>query len=101
MASGAAWVGTPTYGVAAQLAASHQVLAPATQIFQRERYSFETPAERADFSKPGLVVVPARNPAGALLPLCFAKVDALRADRARAGRSATQLRGLPSRRAPP
>jgi hypothetical protein len=75
--SGAAWIGTPTYGVAAQLAASPQLLAPATQIFQRERYTFETPAERADFTRPGLVVVPARNPAGALLPRCFAKVDAL------------------------
>ncbi len=76
-ASGAAWVGTPTYGVAAQLAASHQVRAPATQIYQRERYSFETPPERADFSQPGLVVVSPRDPAGALMPLCFGKVDAL------------------------
>ncbi|HXQ15188.1 MAG TPA: glycosyltransferase family 39 protein [Caulobacteraceae bacterium] len=77
VAAGAAWVGAPTYGVAAQLAALPQLRAPATQIFQRERYTFETPGERADFTRPGLVVVPARNPAGALLPLCFAKVDAL------------------------
>ena len=77
VASGAAWVGTPTYGVAAQLAASHRVQAPAAQIYQRERYSFETPPERADFSQPGLVVVSPRDPAGALLPLCFGKVDAL------------------------
>ena len=76
-AAGAAWVGTPTYGVAAQLAASPQLLAPATQIFQRERYTFETPAERADFTRPGLVVVSPRSTAGALLPQCFAKVDAL------------------------
>ncbi len=87
--SGAGWVGTPTYGVAAQFAASHQVLAPAMQIFQRERYSFETPAERADFGKPGLIVVPAHNPAGAALPLCFAKVDALPPITRGAGRSAT------------
>jgi 4-amino-4-deoxy-L-arabinose transferase-like glycosyltransferase len=76
-ASGAAWIGTPTYGVAAQLAASRQVHGPATEIFQRERYTFETLAERADFTRPGLIVVPARNPAGALLPLCFGQVDAL------------------------
>jgi 4-amino-4-deoxy-L-arabinose transferase-like glycosyltransferase len=77
VAVGAAWVGAPTYGLAAQLAASHQLLAPATQLFQRERYSFETPAERADFGRPGLIVVPPRNPAGALLARCFATVDAL------------------------
>jgi hypothetical protein len=76
-ASGAAWIGTPTYGVAAQLAAAPRIHAPAIQIYQRERYTFETAAERADFARPGLVVVPARNPAGALLPLCFGKVDAL------------------------
>ena len=90
VASGAAWVGTPTYGVAAQLAASHQLLAPATQVFQRERYSFETPAERADFTRPGLVLVPARNPAGALLPGCFGKVDALPPIGRGEGKSATR-----------
>jgi 4-amino-4-deoxy-L-arabinose transferase-like glycosyltransferase len=87
-ASGAAWVGTPTYGVAAQFAASHRVAAPATEIFQRERYTFETPAERADFTRPGLVVVPARNPAGARLPLCFGQVDALAPITRGQGRSA-------------
>jgi hypothetical protein len=76
-AAGAAWVGTPTYGVAAQFAAAPQLHAPATQIFQRERYSFETLSERANFSEPGLVVVPPGNPAGALLPRCFGKVDLL------------------------
>jgi hypothetical protein len=87
--AGAAWVGTPTYGVTAQLAASHQVLVPATQIFQRDRYSFETPDERAAFTRPGLVIVPARNPAGAVLPRCFAEVDALPPISRGAGRSAT------------
>ncbi|MEJ0064065.1 MAG: hypothetical protein WDM85_00525 [Caulobacteraceae bacterium] len=33
--AGAAWIGTPTYGVAAQFAAAPQIHAPATQIFQR------------------------------------------------------------------
>ena len=73
----AAWVGTPTYGVAAQFAAAPQVHAPATQIFQRERYSFEIPAERADFTRPGLIVVSPRDPAGVLLPRCFGQVEAL------------------------
>jgi len=74
LAAGAAWIGAPTYGVAAQLAAAPQIHAPATEIFQRERYSFETPAERADFSRPGLIVVQAHNPAGAILPSCFGQV---------------------------
>jgi hypothetical protein len=77
VSAGADWVGTPTYGVAAQLTAAPQLHAPAAQIFQRERYTFETPAERADFSKPGLIVIPARNPAGGRLPPCFAEVHAL------------------------
>jgi 4-amino-4-deoxy-L-arabinose transferase-like glycosyltransferase len=89
LAAGAAWIGAPTYGVAAQLAAAPQVHAPATEIFQRERYTFETPAERADFTRPGLIVVQARNPAGALLPACFGEVTRL-ADLVRgAGKSAT------------
>jgi 4-amino-4-deoxy-L-arabinose transferase-like glycosyltransferase len=87
-ASGAAWVGTPTYGVNAQLAASHQLHAPAAQIYQRERYTFETAAERADFARPGLIVVPARDQAGRLLPLCFAGVDAEPAITRGEGRSA-------------
>ncbi len=86
--SGAAWVGAPTYGIAAQLAASHQVRAPATEIYQRERYSFETPAGRADFSRPGLVVAPPRNPAGARLSLCFGQVDVLAPIRRGEGASA-------------
>ena len=74
LAAGAGWVGAPTYGVAAQLAASHEVHAPATEIFQRERYTFETAGERADFAAPGLIVVAPRNPAGGLLPQCFGSV---------------------------
>ena len=77
--SDAAWIGTPTYGVAAQFAAAPQIHAPATQIFQRERYSFETAAERADFTRPGLIVVSPRSPSGALLPRCFGEVTALQA----------------------
>ena len=74
LGAGAVWVGAPTYGVAAQLAASHQLHAPATEIFQRERYTFETAGDRADFAGPGLIVVSPRNPAGRLLPPCFATV---------------------------
>jgi Dolichyl-phosphate-mannose-protein mannosyltransferase len=86
--AGAAWIGTPTYGVAAQFAAAPQIHAPATQIFQRERYSFETPTERADFTRPGLIVVSPRDPAGALLPRCFAQVIPLAPVSRGAGKSA-------------
>jgi 4-amino-4-deoxy-L-arabinose transferase-like glycosyltransferase len=75
--AGAAWVGAPTYGIAAQLAAAPSIHAPATEIFERERYTFETPAERADFSKPGLVVLPVRGVGVQALQGCFADVQAL------------------------
>jgi 4-amino-4-deoxy-L-arabinose transferase-like glycosyltransferase len=75
--SGAAWVGAPTYGIAAQLASSPRIHAPAVEIFERERATFETPAERADFSKPGLVVVPGRGTGEPTLKLCFADVKPL------------------------
>jgi 4-amino-4-deoxy-L-arabinose transferase-like glycosyltransferase len=75
--SGAAWVGAPTYGIAAQLASSPRIHAPAIEIYERERATFETPSERADFTKPGLIVVPGRGAGEDALRRCFAEVDAL------------------------
>jgi hypothetical protein len=75
--AGAAWVGAPTYGIAAQLAASPRIHAPAVEIFERQRFTFETPAERADFSKPGLVVVPVRGAGAPTLEMCFSDVRML------------------------
>jgi hypothetical protein len=77
LSAGANWVGSPTYGVAAQLAAAPALRAPSVQILQRERYTFETLAERADFGSPGLVLVPPRNPSGPLLARCFTDVRPL------------------------
>jgi len=74
---GAAWVGAPTYGIAAQLAASPHIRAPAVEIYERERFTFETPAERADFAKPGLIVVPVRGAGARTLRMCFADVRML------------------------
>ena len=71
--AGAAWVGAPTYGITAQLAASPHIHAPVAEIFERGRYTFETAAERADFSKPGLIVVPARGAGARALRWCFAR----------------------------
>ena len=50
---------------------------PRREIYERERYTFETPAERADFSKPGLVVVPVRGAGARTLRLCFTDVQML------------------------
>jgi 4-amino-4-deoxy-L-arabinose transferase-like glycosyltransferase len=87
--AGAAWVAAPTYGIAAQLAASPRIRAPAVELFERERFTFETPAERADFSKPGLVVVPVRGAGARTLRLCFTDVQMLPEIDRGAGRSMT------------
>jgi hypothetical protein len=47
------------------------------EVFERERFTFETPDERADFSKPGLVVVPVRGAGARTLRLCFSDVRQL------------------------
>jgi 4-amino-4-deoxy-L-arabinose transferase-like glycosyltransferase len=75
--SGAAWVGAPTYGIAAQLASSPRIHAPAVEIYERERATFETPKERADFTRPGLVIVPGRGSGEAVLQRCFGAIVAL------------------------
>jgi 4-amino-4-deoxy-L-arabinose transferase-like glycosyltransferase len=85
--AGAAWVGAPTYGIAAQLASA--IHAPVVEIFERERATFETPSERADFSKPGLMVVPTRDAGAEAMRACFAQVQPLtEIDRGR-GKDAT------------
>jgi 4-amino-4-deoxy-L-arabinose transferase-like glycosyltransferase len=75
--AGAAWIGAPTYGIAAQLAASPRIHAPAVEIYERERFTFETSAERADFSKPGLIIVPIRGAGARAMRGCFASVQML------------------------
>jgi len=76
LAEGAGWVGTPNYGLAAQLADLPAIHAPTVEIYERQRYSFELPSERADFSRPGLVVGDPRL-LGAALNRCFASVTPL------------------------
>ncbi len=74
--SGAAWVGTLSYGVAGQLAARHEIGAPVLQLSERERYAF-LPPSGADLSKPGLVVDLARRDVRVPLDACFAQVQPL------------------------
>ena len=75
--AGAAWIGAPTYGIAAQLAASPHIRAPAVEIYERERFTFETPAERADFARPGLIIVPIRGAGARAMRACFTGVQML------------------------
>lgn len=74
--SGAAWVGTLSYGVNGQLAARGEIKAPVLQLNERERYVF-LPPSGADLAKPGLVVDLARRDVRIPLDACFAKVQPL------------------------
>mgnify|MGYP001555528220 CR=1 FL=1 len=72
-ATGAAWVGTESYGVLAQLNDEHRTTAPLLQVVERDRYWASDPA-RPDFSRPGLIVDLSRRLAVGSLRLCFADV---------------------------
>jgi hypothetical protein len=75
-AKGAAWVGTMSYGLAAQLADEPGLTAPVIQIDERERYRDLGLAE-PDFSRPGLIIDLARRVTGPELQTCFTQVTAL------------------------
>jgi hypothetical protein len=77
IAAGGAWVGATDYGVAAQLASAPQIHAPATEIYERARYTFEVPAERADFTRPGLIISPPKSAALPAMYRCFGLVQRL------------------------
>jgi len=84
--AGAAWVGSRTYTLPAQLDALEPLHAPAVEIRERARYSFETPALRADFAAPGLIVDEAGKVRPGYLEGCFASVRPLcEIDRGRGG----------------
>jgi 4-amino-4-deoxy-L-arabinose transferase-like glycosyltransferase len=72
---GAAWVGTESYGLAAQLDLERQLRAPVLQVLERARYWPDAP-ERPDLTRPGLVVDLARRVNRSTLLRCFADVRA-------------------------
>jgi len=74
--AGASWIGATSYGLTAQLAATVRD-APAVEIRERARYSFEQPTDRADFQSPGLVVDRTDRLSSAALKRCFRVVEAL------------------------
>ncbi|RAK58372.1 hypothetical protein DJ021_00380 [Phenylobacterium hankyongense] len=73
IAQGAAWVGTQSYGVAAQLDAERRIGAPLLEIIERDRYRKDAPV-RPDFTRPGVVVDLDRRLVQADLLKCFADV---------------------------
>ena len=77
IAAGASWIGAPTYGLAAQLAAARAIHAPVAELFDRQRYTFETPAERVDFIRPGLLVIQRRRFRQGWPGECFARAEPL------------------------
>jgi len=74
---GASWVGTASYGLAAQLAAQPRADAPVAEIRERQRYTFEVAAERADFRRPGLIIDRPGRLSADVLRTCFNSVAAI------------------------
>jgi 4-amino-4-deoxy-L-arabinose transferase-like glycosyltransferase len=76
LAHGAAWIGTLSYGAAAQLDAAGET-APVVQIAERDRYLPGDGSWRADMSRPGLLVDLKRRMNPKALGDCFAVVTPL------------------------
>lgn len=73
----AAWVGTMSYGLAAQLAAEPGLTLPVVQLNDRIRYETLPPGATPDFDRPGLVIDLPRRVNAKTLRSCFADVQAL------------------------
>jgi len=72
--TGAAWVGTESYGVYAQLAGERAVTTPLLQLIERDRYRGAEDDLVPDFARTGLVVDIDRRMKGAELDRCFRSV---------------------------
>lgn len=75
-AAGAAWIGSLSYGVTAQLDANGAD-APVVEIDERDRYPASDSSWRADLTRPGLIVDLDRRTNPAALGACFADVTPL------------------------
>ena len=71
----AGWIGTWSYGTAAQLAAQAALHAPVAELVERDRYPPGEASWRADMTQPGIVVDLARRLNPTALGLCFANVE--------------------------
>ncbi|MGI9170819.1 MAG: glycosyltransferase family 39 protein [Caulobacteraceae bacterium] len=74
---GAAWIGTASYGLDAELADEPAVRAPVFQISERVRYRGLSTGAAPDLSRPGLLVDLPRRIDPRALRRCFARVTAL------------------------
>ena len=72
VSSGAAWVGTQSYGVHAQLEGEHRHHAPLIETVERDRYWPTDP--KPDFSRPGLIVDLSRRMKVEDVQRCFLSV---------------------------
>jgi 4-amino-4-deoxy-L-arabinose transferase-like glycosyltransferase len=71
--TGAAWVGTESYGVYAQFNNARTIAAPVLQVVERDRYWTSDP--RPDFGRPGLIVDLARRLKREDILRCFTSVE--------------------------
>ncbi|HXV00043.1 MAG TPA: glycosyltransferase family 39 protein [Caulobacteraceae bacterium] len=76
-AAGAAWVGTASYGLAAQLADQSALRAPVVQLAERDRWNGLAVPAAPDLRRPGLAVDLTRRMSAASLGRCFATVTPL------------------------
>ncbi|HEY3814240.1 MAG TPA: glycosyltransferase family 39 protein [Caulobacteraceae bacterium] len=74
---GAAWIGTVSYGEAAQLSMPHTVNAPVIEIGERDRYAILSHPPLADLTKPGVILDLKRRLTLPMLGQCFNNVTAL------------------------
>jgi hypothetical protein len=70
--TGAAWVGTLSYGVYSQLKADGHIAAPLLEVVERDRYWPSDP--HPDFARPGLIVDLSRRMASRDVFRCFTAV---------------------------
>jgi hypothetical protein len=75
--AGAAWVGTASYGLAAELADEPAIHVPVAQIAERDRWRGLTLGPAQDMRRAGLVIDLARRVSPATLAGCFATVRPL------------------------
>jgi len=75
-AAGAGWIGTTSYGLAAELLDEPQIHAPILQIRERDRWN-GLPASGASLARPGIIVDLTRRLRPADLAGCFSKVEDL------------------------
>jgi 4-amino-4-deoxy-L-arabinose transferase-like glycosyltransferase len=75
--NGAAWIGTTSYGLAAQLTTEPFLSAPIMQLAERDRWTSVSTGPQADTALSGLVTDLPRRASKVALGRCFGKVESL------------------------